>query len=227
MKKIKFFICFSFLFVGLIHSNANNIELHDFESVSVFGKIEVRLEKADKNSIEFIQGDYNQDLVSFVVEENELKVRLLKEFPRDIKARVTIYHKGISSLKVGGGAKVYNKGAIDVNVFTIESKSGSSVDLLINADSISAKVNRGAFVRLTGKSNILKFKTASAGVLRTNDLICNSVFAKMRGGTAEVDVLEYLEVKVWFGATLKYKKKPNKLIKGSFAGGKVGLLEDY
>ncbi|MDA3892887.1 MAG: DUF2807 domain-containing protein [Salinivirgaceae bacterium] len=223
-------ILFIFLWVVVINSNANcQIEekLDGFNKVEIFGKLQVRLEKSNCDSIIIQSGTYDVSKVKFEVEDGVLSARLLSEFPPSIKINITVKFQEINSLVVGGGAKIYNRGSIDSKTLTISAKSGCELDLLVNADSVIAKVNKGAFVRLTGENRYLKVKTATGGDFRSTGMTNINTDAILNGGTVEIQTAEILNAKVRYGGSLKYVEQPKKIIRREIFGGKIEKLEDF
>jgi len=199
--------------------------LGSFNEIDAFGRIELRLVKGNNDSILIEAGNYDAEKVHFEVESNCLKIRLLTEFPSAIKVVAQVNYKKLQKISVGGGVKVYNRGAIITNRFEIDSKSGSEVDLLIKTDSVKAVVNKGAFLRLSGESTYVELTTSTGGDYRATALKNKITVARMNGGTAEVSTDSLLNVKAKFKARLLYANPPARLIKKTKFGGEVGLLE--
>lgn len=219
---------FALLFSMPTFANQVSKELTDFNKVEVFGKLNVRLEKAAFDSISIQSGNFDVDEVKFEVSDKILRVKLLSEFPPSIKVNVTVFYKDtLTELSVGGGAKLYNKGAVESSQLYVKAGSGSELDLLVTVDSINAVVNKGAFTRLTGSSRILILKTSTGGAFRSTNLDNEITYATLNGGTAEIKSAEYLNVKAFMGATLKYVNKPKKIVSKERLGGKVDKLEDF
>jgi len=202
-------------------------ELDDFNEIKVFGRIEVRLEYNELPSIKIESGSFDIENVHFKVNDGILILRLLSEFPPEIKVYVTVFHNPIKSISANAGAKIYNRNELNGPFLNIEAKSGSELDLFMNTDSIQVLVNKGAFVRLTGKSKAVKLKTSTGGDFRATALASENLFAIMNGGTAEVNVSEYLDAKVRFGAMLKYLQQPKKIEKSISFKGTIGVLEEF
>ena len=156
-----------------------------------------------------------------------LKIKLLTEFPPEIKVNITVKFQQINYLKAGGGTKIYNRGAINSGFFNIEAKSGCELDLLVNIDSAQVKVNKGAFVRLTGESRFLQLKTTTGGDFRSTNMTNKIMVAVLNGGTAEIKCSEYLDAIVRFRASLKFVEQPKKIKRKERFGGTISKLEDF
>lgn len=208
--------------VAQIESN-----LKPFNKVNIFGKLNVRLEKAGYDSILIQSSDFDVKQVKFDVADSVLSVKLLTEFPPVNKVNVTIFFNEMNSLDAGGGVKIYNRGAFNSKFMIIEAGSGAELDLLVELDSIKTKVNKGAFVRLRGKSNYLNIKTSTGGDFRSTELDNNITEALLRGGSAEIKTAEFLDAKVTLKASLKYVDQPAKIKRKERLGGKIEKLEDF
>ncbi len=210
----KFLFSLLFLLFSIFAVKAQVTQKLDaFNKVKVFGKIEVRLEKADEASILIESGTFDVEKVKFEVNDSTLELKLLYEFPPAIKVQATVYFTDINEVEVNAGAKVYNKGDIEAGNFNLEAKTGCELDLLIKTDSATVTVNKGAFVRLTGVSRSVKLKTATEGSYIATDLVSENLYAKMLGGTAEVNVTEKLKAKV--------------IDRNTFFKGTIGILEPF
>jgi hypothetical protein len=204
-----------------------NQNLEAFNQLYVFGKIEVRLEPGETPGIELESGDFDVEKVKFEVKDSVLELKLTYEFPASIKVKATVYYTHLSIISANVGAKIYNKGAIESDCIELVAKSGCDLDLLIEADSVDATVNKGAFIRLSGSAKALNLKTATGGDFRSNAMSSKFVYAKMRGGTAEVSVSELLIADVRLGASLKYLEKPKMIEQTVKLKGSIGILEDF
>jgi hypothetical protein len=202
-------------------------ELNGFNKIEIFGKINVRLEKSTADSL-FIRTDgFDINQVNYLIEDSILKIKLLSEFPPSIKVDVTINFQQINELKVGGGAKVYNRGVVESEHFALSANSGCELDLFVKIDSANVDVTKGAFVRLTGENRYMNLKTTTGGDFRSTKMANSIMNVKQSGGTAEVSCTDELVAKVSFGASLKFVEKPKKLVKKEKFGGSVGRLEDF
>lgn len=202
-------------------------KLEAFNKIKVFGKIEVRLEKANETAILLESGTFDVEKVKFEVKDSTLEIKLLYEFPPAIKVQATVFFTEINEVEANAGAKVYNKGAIEVRNFCLEAKTGCELDLLIKTDSATVTVNKEAFVRLTGQSRSVKLKTATGGSYIATELASENLYAKMLGGTAEVNVTENLKAKVMFGGSLKYLKQPRFIDRKTLFKGTIGTVEPF
>lgn len=225
-RKFLFSLLLSLFTVFAVKAQVNE-KLDAFNKVKVFGKIEVRLEKADEASILLESGTFDVEKVKFEVKDSTLELKLLYEFPPSIKVQATVYFTDLNEVVVNAGAKVYNKGEIEAADFNLEAKTGCELDLLIKTDSATVTVNKGAFVRLTGVSRSVKLKTATGGSYIATDLASENLYAKMIGGTAEVNVTEKLKAKVMFGGSLKYLQQPRFIDRNTLFKGTIGILEPF
>ncbi len=204
-----------------------NENLQNFSKIEVFGKINLRLEKSNADSIFIKSGDFDISKVSYNIEDSILKIKLLSGFTSVNKVSITVKFKKLLSIESGGGCKLYNRGSINTVTLLIKAKSGSELDLLINTDSAFVKVNKDAFVRLRGKNNYLNLRTATGGDFRSTQMTNKTTIAVLNGGTAEVDVTDFLDVTARYGASFKFVKQPKRIKRKTQLGGKIGRLEKY
>ena len=227
MKVFKFFIvCNLFLSFANIGYGQIVTNIASFNKIEVFGRINVRLEKSDNDSIFIKSGAFDINKVKYSVEDSVLMIKLLSELPKSNKVNITIQFQELNSIRVGAGVIIYNRGTIESKYLKISAKSGSEVELLVNVDSLDVKVVEKAFVRLTGINNYMTLKTSTKGDFRSTDLTNKITIATLNGGSAEINVADYLDATVRHGASLKYAKQPTKIKKKEKLGGTIGLLEE-
>lgn len=202
-------------------------KVEKFNQVEIFGKLNVRLEKSESDSLFIQSGNFDVSKVSYTVKDSVLIIKLLSEFPPSIKVNVTVNFQQLGGLKAGGGAKVYNKGSIESDVFNLFAKSGCELDLLVNVDSANIKISKGAFLRLTGENRYLNLKITSGGDFRSTKMTNSEMVAILNGGTAEIQCSKFLDATVRMGATLKFVEQPNKIKRKEKFGGKISKLEDF
>lgn len=205
-----------------------NRSLEAFDKINVFGKINVRIEKSNLDSVVVESSQFDVEKVKCEIVDGELNIRLLSEFPPAIKVNATIYYKdSITVIAAGGGVKLYNKGEINGSNFKIKSGSGSEFDLLINVDTLDVKVSKGAFVRLTGSSKLLNLVTSTGGAFRSTKMDNLQTYAVLNGGTAEIKTAKYLNAKVLLGGSLLYLEEPDKIVRKERLGGTIDKLDDF
>ena len=213
-----------FLFNNSIYGQITT-ELAPFNKIEVFGKISVRLEKSSSDSICIKGGGLDIDKIKYSVKDSVLSIKLLSEFSKSIKISITVKFQELTSIKVKAGCKIYNRGSIDSDYLYLLVKSGSEADLLINVDSLEVKVNEKAFARLTGSNNYMALKTSTGGDIVSINLSNKITLAKLNGGSAEINVSDYLEATVRNGASLKYIKQPKKIKRKERLGGTIGVVD--
>ena len=202
-------------------------KINSFNKIEVFGRINVRLEKSDNDSIFIKSGTFDINKIKYSIEDSVLKIKLLSKLPKSNKVNITIQFQEMESLKVGAGVIIYNRGTIESKFLKISAKSGSEVELLVNIDSLDVKVIEKAFVRLTGINNYMVLKTSTKGDFRSTDMTNKITIAKLNGGSAEISVDYFLDATVRNGASLKYVKQPKKIKRKEKLGGKIEILEEF
>lgn len=202
-------------------------DLNSFESLNVSGKIEIRLVESDKSYLQLSSGTLADENLAYEIKKDVLSVYPVTAVTSDKKVKIELGFKDLSSIVVGGGVLLYNRDTLKEPMLVVTGKSGGEVDLVLNVDSLSCTVNKGAFVRLQGNSRVVSLKTSTGGDYRGTQLIAETMFAKINGGSAEVGVLDYLEVDASMKGSLRYVEAPKKIKKKEKLGASVGKLEDF
>lgn len=223
---MKRWLCIAVLLLVGVGSFAQRVKLNDFNSVKIFGKIEIRFEQSEQPGYFFTSGKPYTKQISIQVKDSVLSIKMLKSFPPDISASITIYGQSVKSLKAGGGARIYNKGVLN-NLQWVNATSNADIDVQVQTDTIAVIAIKGGFIRLTGNTRTLSAKTGAGGVLRLADFTSIYGYIVMNGGDASINVTNALWAKVRIGGLLKYTKRPKKLSQSLFMNGKIKLLEDF
>jgi len=229
MNLIKVFSVFIVIAISstIITKAQISTDIKGFNKVEIYGNLNVRLEKSEKDSISIRSGNFDVSKVNFSVKDSLLTIKLLSKITSPINVNITVKFQHINALSAGGGANAYNRGVIESKAFELKAKSGCELDLLVNIDSAIVKVSKGAFVRLTGKNRYMYLKTTTGGDFRSVKMTNKKMVAVLNGGTVEILESEYLEVTARYGATLKYNTRPNTIKKKERLGGTVSQLEDF
>jgi hypothetical protein len=212
--------------ISLHVQSQESVELPQFTSIEIFGRVEVKVNYGNSESIRITGDSVHRNSVKYNVKDNCLNISLLSEFPPEIQIVVEVNCSKLERLSIGGGCKVYNRGAIEAKNIVLKVGGGSELDMLVQLDSANIKVSKGGFARLTGQCRSINLKTSTGGTFRATDLKNTNLNAVMKGGYAVVATSGSVKAKVRFNAILKYKGSPVSLKKDEGSGGSIVPLEE-
>lgn len=225
MKHIILSICL--LCVGNIVLGQKIQELDSFHSIKANGKFELRIVASEKPSVTIKSEQVDFSQVICVVSEKQLVIKTGNGFPKGTKVMIEVACSELQKVELGNGVNAYNRDTLFAEKLTLISKSGSELDMVVNSDTIYAKVNKGGFMRLSGDASHVQLRTSSKGDYRATTLNVNSMTANLSGGSAEVKVKEMLDVKANMKGRLDFVAQPAKIEKKESLGGRVGKLEEF
>lgn len=180
-------------------------DLADFNSIKVYGKMEVSVKYGQPQSVTVSAG--NNEKVSYKVNGGQLQISG-EALTRQSNVVVTVGCPKLDAIELGGGAKCFTSGAITSETLHLEAGAGSELDLLVECDSIDVLVVRGGFVRLTGKSRAVQLKTSTGGSYAADELDCNIFYADMKAGIARPKVSEKIVANIAEKASILYTGTP-------------------
>ncbi|MEL6142541.1 MAG: head GIN domain-containing protein [Bacteroidota bacterium] len=202
-----------------------NTDLAPFEHIKIMGFFDVELIVGEEERIEIKAHDFDIDRIKISQQGGTLKLSTLRSIVEDADIDVKIYYQSLSSLSVGGGAKVESDQPLVGSDLYIRAGSGSEIYLEIEAGELEAQASEGAHLTLRGKVEILDAGANTGGILDGHRLVAQS--AKMRAGTggeASATVEQSLDAKANTGGVIRYAGSPPETNSRTILGGEVHPL---
>lgn len=218
MKKIFFF---TLLF--LVQNNFAQITKNtgDFNKVTAFDKIDVRLLRGTENKI--ILSGNDAESVELINKNGELKIRMpfSKTMTGDGIA-ATVYFKKIDAVETNEGSRISSEVIFEGLNFNIVAKEGSEIKLLLKTDSVTTKVSSGAIVTLEGSSKNQDALVSAGGELNAKELVTfQTTISVNAGGEALVYALDFVDAKTRAGGEITIYGKPKQINQKTVLGGTI------
>ena len=194
-------------------------DLPDFNSIKVYGKIEVSIKFGQEQSVTVSGDEQSKKNISFEVVDGQLRISA-GAIPRQTNVVVAVGCPKLNTVELGGGAKCINRGAITTDTLLLEAGAGTELDLLVESDSVYVKVARGGFVRLNGKARTVALKTSTGGSYAASELENNVFYAEMGGGIARTKTSDKIVADLAAKASLLYAGSP-KIVKKESSKGEI------
>ena len=169
-----------------------------------------------------VEADENiMDLLITEVRNGELKIYFEKNVNRATR-NVYLTANEISKIKTSSGASVKSENTIRSSKLDLDSSSGSSIKLKVNADEINSSTSSGAQIDLYGTAEYLSAKASSGSQIDAEDLKSINALAKVSSGAnIDLHVENSLTAKASSGGDIDYIGNPREVNKDSSSGGSI------
>lgn len=193
----------------------------DFDKVTGFDKIRVKLIPSGENKVE-LKGKYESE-AEVVNKNGELKIRLpFGKFLDGEDLLATVYFKKIDAIEANEGSYLFCNTEIKAINFKLIAKEGSHIDATINASKISVTSASGSEIELTGKTQNLDVVTNSGGTFEGKGCIATQVAVSVNaGGFADVYATDLVDAKTRAGGTITIYGKPKQINQKTVLGGTI------
>ncbi len=222
MKKI---IVVLLLFIGLQGMFAQTIvkNIGDFTTVKAFDRIQVELIPASESKVEISgTGKENAQVVN---KDGELKIRMTtdKLMTGDgVKAKV-YYSKELSSVQGSEGSIVTGKAKIDTGLLFLNAKEGAKVNVEVDVQKITARVNSGGEITVSGDAVEQDIVITSGGKYNAKEAQSKNVAVAINaGGNAVINASGMVNAKTRAGGVIDIYGGPE-VSPQTLAGGKINV----
>lgn len=192
----------------------------DFEIIIVQQGINIYLTQGNSTDIN-VEADENIiDLLITEVKNNELKVYFDKNVYRAKARNVYLTTNTISKIKASSGASVKSENTLQVNYLDLDSSSGSSIKIDVNAEEVTSSSSSGADINIYGKTHTLSAHASSGSSINAHKLEAVDTYAKASSGAnINVNVTGKLTANASSGGTINFKGNPKAVSKDTSSGG--------
>lgn len=198
------------------------MEVPSFTRVEILGNFEVVLEESPKESISLIGQDDEVGRIKIAVKNGVLRISDAKSLDQRSGAMVVVKYVRLEKILATAGSLVYKKGEWKLNNLEITCSSGAKVDFWVNADKVTAGVDKGGTLTLKGTAKAVDAEASTGGIYDAYELQCDSAVVRANtGGLAKVYATQYLQANAGAGGEISYRRMPKKLIPKKVLGGKV------
>ena len=194
----------------------------NFTSIKVQQGINLYLTQGKSTEL-VVEADENiLDLLITEVKNNELKVYFDKNVYKAKARNVYLTANEISSIRTSSGAYVKSENTLQVSSLILDSSSGSSIKVYVNADEIESSTSSGADIDIFGKAKTISAKASSGSSIDADELETIDAYAKASSGAnINVNVTGILTAKASSGGDIDYEGNPTDVNKDTSSGGSV------
>ncbi|MDX1476388.1 MAG: head GIN domain-containing protein [Saprospiraceae bacterium] len=194
--------------------------LDAFQKISVSGNVKLTLKHGSNTSY---TATGNTSELKVRVEQGKLKITNNKVFKDwDKPAVVEVTYTALRALYASAGAQVNTDGTLNAGDFDLSIDTGANGDLLIDAQSLDARVGEGGVLRLEGSGRVLEASSTTGGVLKARDFVAQTVYVKANtGALASVHASESIEASASTGGSITYSGNPQSVKSKESLGGSI------
>ncbi len=218
MKYFTFFI----LMISCLYVNGQTkIELADYNSVDVFGAVEVELIKADKPYVEIEYNGVSKE--DFIADVNSGVLRLKiknrhylddwssnHDYNRSEYVRVKAYYVELEAIEGQAAAIITSRAPVKSKNLYVDCSMGAEIDLELIAQRAKLKSSMGGILTLSGKIEYIDVRANMGGELKASQLKARvaNVSASM-GAEVRINVDDEIDVSSSLGAEVRYVGSPS------------------
>lgn len=218
----------TFVLSTFLLSASQRIKLSNFHEISVSGSVEVVLVKGVQEYVDFemIRGD--EDKFHAEVKNGKLSVYLDKElfWTKSAKAKVTISYRSIDKLSASAGSWVKSDAKIKTSNFAVNTSSGATINVPVEAQSLNGQSSSGSKLVLSGDVDSAKLTSSSGATVDAGALKSKTATAQSSSGAwIGIGVKDHLNAHASSGGSIKYKAESScRVEKETSSGGSISKL---
>ncbi len=218
MKKI---ILIVFVMISQLNYSQTTIKLENFDELKTFDQLNVTLVRSSENKV--VVTGKNESSFEAVNKNGVLKLRMtITKMLSGDDTKVTLYFKDIQSIDVNEGSIVNCRDEFKQTTMQLSAQEGAMIDVELDVDNSTAKLNSGGIINLSGKAVTQKITITSGGTLNAKHLeTSQTTISVSAGGSADVNASTLVDAKVKAGGTIFIYGKPKQIKQETFAGGTI------
>ncbi len=194
----------------------------DFESIQVQQGIHLYITQGNPIDVKVEADDNIMELLKTEVKNGKLKIYFEKNVYKAKARNVYLTVDEFSSIKSSSGASVKAENTLKLNSLDLDSSSGSSMKIYVNAREITAESSSGSNLTIYGKTTNFSAKSSSGSHINAEDLeSVDAVARASSGANINVNVSGKLSAKASSGGDIDYEGSPVDVNKDTSSGGSV------
>lgn len=191
-----------------------------FTGIKVSQGIEVQLTQGKDHSLSIEMDDNLHELLITEVEDGILKIYFKKNVNKRKSSTLYLTTPIIEMIETSSGASVVGTNTFKTSDLSLDSSSGSEINIRVKATTITAESSSGSAIKLEGTSTHFSADSSSGSEIDAIRLTSKQVSADVSSGASiEIDVTDNLMAKASSGGSIHYKGEPvEKSIRKSSGG---------
>jgi hypothetical protein len=186
MKRASQMILCLALLAETVSINAQNritIDLDDFNSLSVSGRIDVELIPSDSKEMSITSKNGQPDEVNVENKEGELKIKIRPKFNKNDIISVKLPYRSLIRIESLAGAVINSARDIEVEDLELNVATGGKIELSVKAKNITARITQVSDIILYGITETQNITLNTGGNYLAYDLECKDTYIKVSAGS--------------------------------------------
>jgi hypothetical protein len=198
-------------------------QIGSFQGVRASEAIDVYLKKGDKESVKVEATGTELSNVLTEVSGTSLKIHMRDgnyHGKKSVKVYVTFTR--LDKISASSASNIFSEGSIKTGDMGINVSSAGSVEVTLDAESVTVDASSAGDAVLEGKAKSLEIEASSAGGIDAYNFDTEIVNVRVSsGGSAKISVSKELEAHASSGGSIRYRGNPLKTNTDSSSGGSV------
>ena len=192
-----------------------------FEQLVVQGNIHLQLIISEKTQLEF-ETDTIPEQLNISWSDGTLSLKNPLELKKSPAVKVKLFLSSLSGMEITRGAVVQSADVLKSQVLSMKTDTGGKAEFAIEADSLSARVNQGSDLILSGSVRSQSIHAITTGNFLGYELESLNTWVKANtGAQVKVNCSDYLNANINSGAFLGYLNEPDHTDFKRSTGGKI------
>ncbi len=229
MKKTGIYLLFLIFtsFMAYSQNNTSNRKVEPFTRLYVGDRMVVSLVKSDHEAISIKTQEMNPDNILSTVQNNTLRLTVVREIFGKGKIYVTVYYKTLKALDIQNGAEVSTESLFKSDSLAVVLKSGGMLYLDADINYLNSYVIEGSLLSAEGYAVTHDIVVATKATVSAFDLESEVVKVKATsGGIAKINVEQQLTAETASGGYIAYRGNPGIKNLNSNRGGEIVVSKE-
>lgn len=197
---------------------------NNFDKIKVSRGIDVIISQSNSLSLK-VEADQNlQNVITTEVDDDNriLRISANENIKHSTSKKVILNITDLIGIETTSGASVYSDYEFKTNKLSIESTSGSQVDLSIKTNTLKCDATSGAGIRLSGVTEELRIAATSGSYIRAGELKAKTTrVSATSGANITVNTSKELTANATSGGSIKYSGNPERVDKNNGVSGSI------
>ena len=218
---------FSMSFNGGLEGNGNVVTKErsipdNFNTIEVSRGLEVYLTQGNTVTLT-VEADENlHDIIITEVVNGVLEITADDNIKSAKAKKIILTAKTIDNIDTSSGAYVQTENTLNAENLSLESSSGSHMDLVLVVNTLDCDTASGAGLKLAGQTESLTAEASSGSYIKASDLKAKvSRVSASSGANISVNTSEELVAEASSGANIRYSGNPEKVNKNNGLSGSI------
>ncbi len=219
-----------FFIIGLVLVLAGRVsgqesevrQVGSFSGIKSAEAVDVYLKKGDKESVRVeVNGTRLSDVIT-EVSGSYLKIHMASGNYRKTNVKVYVTYTNLDKISASSASNIFSEGTIKTSSIDISASSAATVEVSLDAGTVTADVSSAGDIVLEGRSRSLEVEASSAGDIDAYRLESEDVRARASSaGSVKVTATKSLDARASSGGDVRYRGNPLKTNTDSSSGGSV------